>query len=96
MIKEYWNLIGQKAHLAKSGSLKCYLPLMNNCMQKKNLDHLILYTDTDDQSILQSDCTKDTTDHTQPKVVVSYNTFLCRLSPCKKSKRLIDSDFLRY
>ena len=37
MIKKSWNLIGQEAHQAtsnKTGSLRCYIPLMIMLMQK--------------------------------------------------------------
>ena len=52
---------------------------------QKNLDQLILSTDDDHfdgQRILQSNCMRDTTAHTQPKEAVSHTTFLW-LSTCK-------------
>ena len=44
-------------------------------MQIKTSDHLILFTDTDDQRILQSDWLKGMTGHIQAKKLVSHNTF---------------------
>ena len=43
--------------------------------------------DIDDQRIQESDWPKGTSDHTQPKVLVSDATFLWWLSPTKKPKR---------
>ena len=44
-----------------------------------------LSRDIDDPWILQSDWGRSTTDHTQPKVVVSNAALTSWLSPCKKS-----------
>ena len=46
------------------------------------------YRDINDQRILQSDWTRDTASHTQPKVVFSDATFPCWLTPCKKKKKI--------
>ena len=58
----------------------------------KNLrDYSISFRNIDDRRILQTDWMRGTTGPTQSKVAVPDVTFLWWLSPCKKSKRLIDS-----
>ena len=73
MIKESWT------HPTKSGSLRYYLPLMiisDDYFYPKNPRYqLVLSSDIADQRIVQSDWLRDTTDHNQPKVVVSAATF---------------------
>ena len=82
-------------HLTKSGTLRWYLPLVSIFIQK-NKDHLILSTDTHaHQRILQSDYTKGTSGHPQPKQAVSHPALPWWSSPYKKCKRWIDS-FQRY
>ena len=52
------------------------LPSLNDYFHAKLLRYrLIPSRDIDDQRILQSDWTGDTTENTQPKVVVSSATF---------------------
>ena len=51
-------------HSTKSKSLRWYLHLMMNSMQKKLTHHMILSRDLGEQKILQSDWTKDKTGHT--------------------------------
>ena len=67
----------------KSDSLQCYLSLMTNSM-KKLRNQMILFKETVDQRILQSNLTRSLTDHTQPKVVVSNATFPWWLTACIK------------
>ena len=52
---------------------------------------LVIYRETDDQRILQSDWTRDKTCLIQPKMVDPDATFPWWLSPCKTSKTTIDS-----
>ena len=73
----------------RSGSL--ILPSIAGYLQEKNLWYsLIPSRDIDDQRILQSDWTRDTTGNTQLKLAVSDPFFLWWLSPCKKSIASID------
>ena len=60
----------------KCASLRCYFPLMIISTQKNLRDRSIPFRNIDDQTILQSDWTRGTSGHTQPKVVVSEATFL--------------------
>ena len=53
------------------------------------------WRDIVDQRTLQSNWTRGTTSHTQPKSVVSDTNFLLWLSLCRKSKMLLDS-FQKY
>ena len=50
-------------------------------LTKKHYDGFIFSKDIDDQRILQSDWKRNTTGHTQPKVVVSDAAFAWWLSP---------------
>ena len=54
-------------HPTKSGSLKCYLSLMPNLMQKKLRYNLIPSRDIDHQTILQYDWTRDIIDKLNQK-----------------------------
>ena len=73
----------------KSGSL--ILPSIAGYLQAKNIWYsLIPSRDIDDQRILRSDWTRDTTGNTQLKLAVSDPSFLWWLSPCKKSIASID------
>ena len=72
MIKESSVLIGQEGQLTTPNQKwwSQMLPsLKTNSMQKLRYQ-LILSKDIDDQKILQSDWTRGTTGHTQPKEVV--------------------------
>ena len=52
------------------------LPRLNVYLHAKNLKyHLNASRNIDEQRILQSNLTRDTSDHIQPKLVVSYATF---------------------
>ena len=52
------------------------LPHLNVYLHAKNLKyHLNASRNIDEQRILQSNLTRDTSDHIQPKLVVSYATF---------------------
>ena len=63
----------------KSGSGRHFLPLMtNDYLHAKLRYHLALSPNIDDQRILQTDWTRGTTGHTQPKVLVSGPTFLIK------------------
>ena len=59
---------------SKSGSLRCYLPLTTNSMEKTKVQ-FILSREIDDHRILQSEWTRGMPGHTQLKVVVSNTTF---------------------
>ena len=77
MIKESCNLIGWEAYLAtsnQSSSLPCCLPLMTDSMQKKQ-DITWFFTELLNHKLLQWDCMKGKTGHTQPKKVVRDVTF---------------------
>ena len=66
------------------------LPSLDYYFHAKNLkDRLIPSCSTDDQTILQTDCTRGTTGYIQ--LVASDVNFLWWLSPCKRSKRSNDS-----
>ena len=78
-------------HPIDSGSLKFCLSFMIVSTQKNLRYWLIPPKYIDDQTILQSDWLRGTTGHTQPEVVILNDTFLWWLSPCKKSKRSLDS-----
>ena len=78
MIKESWNLIGPEAHLdTPNQEWKSYvLPSLDDYLYPKNLRcQLVLSSDIADQRIVHSDWLRDTTDHNQPKVVVSGAIF---------------------
>ena len=75
----------------KTGSLRCYVPLMTNSMHKRLSYQWILSRVIDNQRILQSDWTRGTPGHTQPKVVVLDATFSLGISPCQKTKISLDS-----
>ena len=68
MIKESCNLSHTKPHQTKSGSKT----LHDYPIQKKKIS--IIFRDTDDQRILNSDWMRGTTGHIQTKVVVSDAT----------------------
>ena len=75
----------------KTGSLRCYVPLMTNSMHERLSYQWILSRVIDNQRILQSDWTRGTPGHTQPKVVVLDATFSLGISPCQKTKISLDS-----
>ena len=69
-----WNPIKIWPFPIKSDSLRCYLPLRIISMQKKNKkkNKIHLPGDTGDQRTLQYDWTRDATDQTKLKAVVSF------------------------
>ena len=72
------------------------LPSLDDYIHAKKLRYqLIISRYTDDKRIMQTDWTRDTNGHTQPKVVISRTTFIQLPTPCKKTKLLPDS-FQRY
>ena len=73
MVKKSWNLIGKRypwPHPSKSGSNRSTFPWWLS-QWKKLRYQLTLSKNIDDQKVLESDWTRNTTSHTKPKVVVS-------------------------
>ena len=106
MTKELCNWIGREAQLAITNQKResQMLPSLGDSLRllpsldlhAKNPRHFwISSNDIDDQRILQYGWTRGTTGITLPKEALSDATFTWLLSPCKKSKRLLDS-FQRY
>ena len=90
IIKESCNLTGWETQLVtpdQSWKSQMLLKILRY--------HLILWRNNDGQRILQSDWSRSTSGHTQPKLVVSGDTFLWWLAPSKISKRSLYS-FQRY
>ena len=91
----------------KSGNLTCCLLLIANSIHKKLRYQLILSGEIHDQKVLQSDWMGGTTDHTQPKVLVSDATFpdsylhaktlrhKLTLYPDTDDQRILQSDWTR-
>ena len=72
----------KKPHPTKSGTLRCYFPLVIIPCENR-IYQLIHSDDIDDVRFPQSNSSRGTTSQTQPKVVVWDATFAWWLSPCK-------------
>ena len=86
LIKEFYNLSYNWPHRIKISSLRCYLPLMTNFMQKKITISVILSREIDNQRIMQSSWKRYLTRHIRPKVVVSDAIFPLWLTLCIEKK----------
>ena len=83
------QVIGQETELVTRNYERYHQELLSldHFLHPKKLRyHLILSRVIDDQPVKESDWTKGTTGHIQPKLVASDPTFPRSLSPCKKSK----------
>ena len=72
LIKESFNLIGWETPQATTiQNVLVSGAIYPDDFLHAKMNHLVLFTDIDDQRILLSDWMSDTTSHTQPKVAVS-------------------------
>ena len=103
MIKESWNPIVLEVHLDTQNTRCLDATFSWDCLHAKNVRYqLIPSRHVDSHRILQFDLVRSTSDHTQPKMVVSdaksscEGTFTWWLFTCNKPKISIIDSFQRY